>query len=187
MLSRAARSRAPYRALLAIAIAICAHTSVGRAQTASGATLPMAPTGMRARQATTLFTQTPMKPSVARWFIASTVDFGYLFFRPRFGAGFGQPFNTWGGLEASPSGSDTFAAGYAGLRVATPYVNVRTGISYTVSFARSFLPIAESYTRADAERNVSGHAAKSTATSTEVDLTRKKFFSDFFRLKLVEC
>ncbi len=124
-----------------------------------------------ARQATTLFSQTPLGGGPPRTFVATTIDLGYKFFRPRLSAGYGRPFDTWAGVDLNPQASNTFVGGYGGVRLATPFANLRSGLLYTLGFARSLLPIRDSYTRAQAERNLDEQNVHYAASSTELTLT----------------
>jgi hypothetical protein len=105
-----------------------------------------------------------------RAFIATTLDFGYKYVRPRLSAGYGRPFETWFGLDLNPEASNTHVGGYAGVRLATPVVDVRSGLLYNRSFFHSLLPVERSTTRAEAEVLLGGEPASYFAASSELTL-----------------
>ena len=101
-------------------------------------------------------------------FFATSIDVGFLYFRPRVSLGFGQPFSTWFGLDANPIISSEGAGGWLGLRAALPNINLRFGGRYFHSFRRSYLRPQNTYTITDIE-NRSGPA--SSYLSMEAELT----------------
>jgi hypothetical protein len=84
-----------------------------------------------------------------RWFIASRLDIGFFFLRPRLSAGFGKPHYSWVGVDATPILSTSAVGGYTGVRAEGKYFEARTGTLYQYSFNRSYLPAAPSYGRRD--------------------------------------
>lgn len=103
-----------------------------------------------------------------RHFIAAMVDVGLLYFRPRLAAGFGLPHHNWVGLEANPLISGEGVGGWAGLRAALPFADIRLGGRYRYAFRRSFLKPQETYTREEIEDRQGPH---STYVSLEAELS----------------
>lgn len=87
----------------------------------------------------------------SRPFIATTVDVGFVYFRPRVSLGYGRPFTKWVGIDANPVASSDGAGAYGGVRLELPYIDVRAGARYFVSFNRSYLPPKQNYERLDVE------------------------------------
>ena len=81
----------------------------------------------------------------ARWFIAGTVDLGYLFARPRFTFGYGKPHYKWLGVDANPLYSGEGVGAYVGVRGTLPNVDLRIGARGFYTFRRSFLCPTEDY------------------------------------------
>jgi hypothetical protein len=84
-----------------------------------------------------------------RWFLATSIDVGFEYLRPRLSVGYGKPHYFWAGLEANPIVAADSTGTYGGVRFAHPNVDLRVGGRYTYSFYRSFLPIQDSYDRDD--------------------------------------
>lgn len=84
-----------------------------------------------------------------RWFIASRLDAGFFFLRPRLSAGYGKPHFRWMGIDTVPILSTSAVGGYLGARVEMGSFEVRSGALYQFSFNRSFLPEQETYGRRD--------------------------------------
>ncbi|MEM9190946.1 MAG: hypothetical protein AAGF12_17305 [Myxococcota bacterium] len=80
-----------------------------------------------------------------RWFLAGAVDFGVLYFRPRFSGGFGTPYRSWIGFDVNPIFGGEGVGAYGGLRFAVPFVDLRVGARYFFTFRRSFLEPRDSY------------------------------------------
>jgi hypothetical protein len=85
----------------------------------------------------------------SRVFVSSTIDAGYLYFRPQIAFGYGKPHWSWIGAEISPSITSTGVREYAGLHAAFRYADLRVGGRYVFSFSRRFLEPRKSYTRED--------------------------------------
>lgn len=92
---------------------------------------------------------TRWRRGVERWFWATRLDAGFLFFRTRISAGYGRPHYDWFGLDAVPIVFLSAAGGYLGVRYQMPGLELRTGALYQYSFNRSFLRIQESYDKRD--------------------------------------
>lgn len=103
-----------------------------------------------------------------RWFVSGTVDLGFLYFRPRFSAGYGIPFRYWLGIDANPEFRGEGVGAWFGLRAFHPRVNLRVGGRYMYTFRRSFLTPANAFDHLDIE-NRSGSASR--YLSLEAELT----------------
>lgn len=101
-------------------------------------------------------TTQPVGPSLSTWadgqdrlFVASLVDVGFLFLRPRFHFGWGRPHYQWLGIEANPILSNSDLGAYAGIRGAVPYGDLRVGARWRHAFRRSFLDPQDSFDHLD--------------------------------------
>lgn len=108
-------------------------------------------------------------PKPKRWFIASRVDGGYAFFRPRVSVGYGTPHHVWGGFDVNPLVSTSSGGGYAGLRWDAQFFEVRSGVVYLQNFSRSVLPRREFYDGRDINTRI-GPNAEYLAWDSEVEL-----------------
>jgi hypothetical protein len=84
-----------------------------------------------------------------RPFIATTVDFGVPYLKPRFMAGYGRPFWSWIGVEAYPVIGLSGTGQYVGAAASIPGLTLRGGSRYFYPFTRTLLTPKESYTRSD--------------------------------------
>ena len=57
---------------------------------------------------------------VPRWFMAGAIDAGWLYFRPRFSAGYGRPHALWVGVDVNPIFGGSGVGGYAGSARISP-------------------------------------------------------------------
>lgn len=85
----------------------------------------------------------------ARPFVATTVDVGWVYLRPRVSAGYGTPFTSWIGVDANPIVLSAGVGAYGGVRFALPFVDLRVGSRYFYSFQHSYLAPSASYTQLD--------------------------------------
>jgi hypothetical protein len=83
----------------------------------------------------------------ARSFVATSIDVGYLYLRPRLLLGYGRPFWRAIAFEAGPEVSASYLSGFAGLRATLPYVNLRLGGRYVFAFQHYFLADQPKYDR----------------------------------------
>ncbi len=97
-----------------------------------------------------------------RAFVATQIDAGYLYLRPRVAVGYGRPHFQWLGLEANPIVTNGAVAGWAGLRASTPFADLRAGARTVYSLQRGYLAELDSYERLDLERSAGSHAKYST-------------------------
>lgn len=73
--------------------------------------------------------------------------------------GYGKPFWRWIGIDANPAVSNKYLAGYAGLRLALPIVELRAGARYTRDWAQSVLAPQNGYDRLEFESQTLGLAS----------------------------
>ena len=102
-----------------------------------------------------------------RFFVSSTVDVGYLYFRPQLAIGYGKPHWSWVGAEISPSITSSSALEYAGLRAAFRYVDLRVGGRYVFSLNRRFLEPKASFSREDIDTRT-GSPSRYVALNGEI-------------------
>jgi hypothetical protein len=105
-----------------------------------------------------------------RLFLATMLEAGYAYVRPRFAAGYGRPYWRWVGVEAYPLVSLGGLGQYAGVAAALPGVSARFGGRYYYPFSRSFLVPRESFSRLDIER-LDGPKADYLALEAELNGT----------------
>lgn len=84
-----------------------------------------------------------------RSFLATTLDVGWTYIRPRASLGYGKPFGTWVGIDLNPIFSGNGIGAYGGLRIALPRLDLRFGPRYFLSFNREYLNPQNSYNRLD--------------------------------------
>lgn len=106
----------------------------------------------------------------SRVFVSSTIDAGYLYFRPQIALGYGKPHWSWIGAEISPSITSTGAREYAGLHAAFRYLDLRVGGRYVFSFSRRFLAPRKSYSRDDIDTR-SGPPSRYAALDAEASFS----------------
>jgi hypothetical protein len=106
----------------------------------------------------------------SRLFISSTMDVGYLYFRPEIAIGYGRPHWSWVGVELSPSITNTSVLEYAGLRAASRYIDFRAGGRYVFSFSHRFLQPEASYSRDEIDTRA-GSPTRYVALDAEVSFS----------------
>ncbi len=89
-----------------------------------------------------------------RTFLATTLDVGWVYLRPRASLGYGKPFSSWIGIDANPLIIGTGLGAYGGLRLALPRFDLRVGPRYFASFNRNYLNPQQSYNRVDLDSTV---------------------------------
>jgi hypothetical protein len=89
------------------------------------------------------------EPGRARPFVATTIDAGYLYLRPRVSAGYGVPFRLWAGVDLNPIAQGTGLGAYSGLRFQIPWFDLRIGARGFFAFDHTFLPAQPHYSSAD--------------------------------------
>src|SRR6187431_1756187 len=118
-----------------------------------------------------------MDPRMARsWatlpprpFVATTVDVGFVYLRPRLSLGYGRPFTEWIGWDANPIATTNGLGAYTGLRLEIPHLDFRIGPRYFASFNHTYLPSQDSYSRLDLESNA-GKPSRTLTFEAELDL-----------------
>ncbi len=103
-----------------------------------------------------------------RAFLATTLDVGWTYLRPRASIGYGKPFGTWIGLDANPIISGVGLGAYGGLRLALPRFDIRIGPRYFASFNRNYLNPQGSYNRQDLDSTV-GQPSRVLTYEVEVE------------------
>ncbi|HVH41665.1 MAG TPA: hypothetical protein VM925_04960, partial [Labilithrix sp.] len=106
----------------------------------------------------------------ARWFLATTVDVGFVYARPRASVGYGKPFTSWAGLDVNPLATGNGLGAYGGLRIELPYVDLRVGARYFRAFTRTYLAPQPSYDRLQLETE-SGALARVLTLESELDVS----------------
>ena len=121
-----------------------------------------------------------MDPKMARsWgalppraFISTTVDFGFVYFKPRVSFGYGKPFTSWVGVDANVIAQRSGLGAYTGLRVEIPHLDWRVGPRFFRSFEHTYLNEQDSYDRIEFERVITT-PAKTLTWETEADLNAR--------------
>lgn len=84
-----------------------------------------------------------------RWFVSTKSDLGTPYIKPYFSAGYGLPLFIWGGVDVNSITTMEFTQVYAGIRAATPVLDLAFGFRDTLSFGKPFLAPKPSFTRSD--------------------------------------
>lgn len=92
-----------------------------------------------------------------RWFFSATGEVGAIYGRASGAFGYGRPHWFWFGAETSAALGTGGGATYAGLRFASPRVDVRVGARYLFATSQRFLVPRESYTKDDTEERVGAY------------------------------
>jgi hypothetical protein len=143
--------------VLAMFVAITTHAAAASAQDLGGpafdAPLPPEPPpeayGMTPDALIDLQMRRSWNEGEARTFLASTLDVGWVYLRPRVSLGYGKPFKSWFGLDVNPIVAGQGLGAYGGLRLALPRFDLRVGPRYFASFNRNYLLPQRSYNRVD--------------------------------------
>ena len=104
-----------------------------------------------------------------RTFVATTVDIGFVYLRPRLSLGYGRPFTQWIGIDANPIAAQNGLGAYAGVRVEVPHLDLRLGPRYFASFNHTYLLTQPSYSRLELESNA-GDPSRTLTLEAELDL-----------------
>jgi hypothetical protein len=104
-----------------------------------------------------------------RTFMATTVDVGFVYLRPRLSLGYGRPFTQWIGVDFNPIATQNGLGVYGGLRLEIPHLDFRVGPRYFASFNHTYLPPQASYSRLDLESNA-GQPSRTLTFEAELDL-----------------
>jgi hypothetical protein len=84
-----------------------------------------------------------------RWFVSTKSDLGAIYAKPYFSFGYGVPHWLWGGVDVNSITTLEFTQAYAGVRAASPLVDLAFGVRDTLSFNKPFVAPAATITRAD--------------------------------------
>jgi hypothetical protein len=116
----------------------------------------------------------PPEPLVDYWqggaprpFVSSRIEGGIIYAKPQVAVGYGQPYWTWIGIEAYPMTTNSFFAGYVGIRAALPFLSLSFGARDSYSYYRSFLPPGDHYVSDDLS-SLNGAHARYVAIEAEV-------------------
>jgi hypothetical protein len=142
-------------------------TSPGLGRADEPATSPATPTSREAwiqcpRCHPEYWTSEPARP-----FISLRLDAGYLYLKPRFSFGFGQPFALWGGVDAVPLVTPDAAGGYSGLHLQIDWFELRAGARFVHAFRHQFLTPKDSYSLVDLAQDT-GHPSDYLGLEAEV-------------------
>jgi hypothetical protein len=102
-----------------------------------------------------------------RPFLATTIDVGYLYLRPRLSVGFGKPFNTWLGIDVNPIVTNNGFGGYAGVRFQIPWFDLRFGALPFEAFQHEYLAPMAHYSSVDLQETT-GVTSKYVTLETEL-------------------
>jgi hypothetical protein len=114
-----------------------------------------------------------------RLFLASTVEGGFVYARPRFAVGYGRPYWRFAGLETYPLASLNGVGYYAGLSAALPGITLRLGGRYSYPYSMYYLLPQSSFSRLDLERQ-EGSKAEYLALESELNATVPVFVGSAF-------
>lgn len=84
-----------------------------------------------------------------RWFVSARPELGTPYLKPYFSAGYGLPHWFWAGVDVNAIVTAEMTQAYAGVRAASPVLDVAFGARDTWSYRKRFLPARASYTRSD--------------------------------------
>jgi hypothetical protein len=84
-----------------------------------------------------------------RWFVSSKSDLGTPYVKPYVSFGYGMPHWIWAGVDVNAISTLEMVQGYTGVRAATPILDLAFGVRDTLSFNKTFLAPATSFSRDD--------------------------------------
>lgn len=154
--------------VLLVATSSSASSTATVSASAFSSSLPQAPRQTRS-QPMGLVGGLPPEPwarGLPRYFLATAVDFGFLYLRPRLSLGYGLPHQEWLGLDVNPIASQNGLGAYGGVRVSAPHLDIRAGARFFLPFQRSFLTPRDSYGRLELEDRT-GPSAKYVTLEVE--------------------
>jgi hypothetical protein len=102
-----------------------------------------------------------------RPFLATTIDVGYLYLRPRLTLGYGKPFTTFVALDINPLVTNEGYGAYGGLRVQIPWFDLRAGARAFEAFTHEYLTPQAHYNSVDLEETT-GTKSKYVTLETEL-------------------
>lgn len=86
-----------------------------------------------------------------RLFVATRNELGPTYVKPYISFGYGLPHWFWTGVDLNAILTTEMAQAYAGLRAASPLLDLAAGIRDTKSFGKPFLPLQARYTGGDVD------------------------------------
>jgi len=110
----------------------------------------------------------PWKQGRVRPFLATRLDVGFLFLKPRLSVGYGRPHNVWVGVDANPLLNFEGAGLWGGVRGTLGWIDLRAGARYWYSWNRSYLERRARYDKDDVEDRAEPNAS---FVSLEAELT----------------
>ena len=113
-------------------------------------------------------TGNPWRQGRPRPFLATRLDLGFLFLKPRVSVGYGRPHDVWFGLDINPLISFEGIGAWGGLRGTLGWLDLRMGARYQYTWNRSFLAPKVSYNKDDIEDRA---GPDSSYVSLEAELT----------------
>jgi len=103
-----------------------------------------------------------------RAFLSLTMDAGYLYLKPRFSFGYGEPFTIWGGIDAGPIVTPDYAGGYSGLRLEIAWFGLRAGARAVHAFQHQYLRPQAAYNLVDLSQ-ITGLASDYVSLEAEME------------------
>lgn len=97
-----------------------------------------------------------------RLFVATSLDVGFLYVRPRVALGYGKPHYAWFGVDGNPTIAGPGAGMYGGLRLSVPHFDLRIGARHFSAFQHAYLRPRPSYDRVQLESTELGSASVDT-------------------------
>jgi hypothetical protein len=166
----------------AVSFARCTLTLIGCALSWTGSLFAAEPVGEHIPDAEPPLAILPTPPDAlidpamarswgtlpARGFLATTVDVGFVYVRPRLSIGYGRPFTQWVGVDVNPIAQTSGLGAYGGARIEIPHFDFRIGSRYFSAFTRTYLADKPSYSRLDIE-NDTGAKARVLTLEAEFD------------------
>ncbi len=104
-----------------------------------------------------------------RPFLATRVDVGFLYLKPRVSLGYGRPHHAWVGVDFNPIVSLRHAGLWGGLRGTLGWIDLRVGGRYQYAWHRSLLQPRATYTQDDIN-DLSGPASSLLSLEAELSL-----------------
>jgi hypothetical protein len=95
------------------------------------------------------------------------MDAGYLYLKPRFSLGYGQPFTIWGGIDVSPIVTPDYGGGYSGLRLEIAWFDLRAGARAVHAFQHQYLTPKNAYNLVDLSQ-ITDHASDYISLEAEM-------------------
>jgi hypothetical protein len=124
-----------------------------------------------------------------RWFLAQRTELGPPYIKPYVSAGYGLPHWIWTGVDVNAIATLDMVQLYAGLRAASPVLDLAFGLRDTWSFDKPLLVPADRFTGADV-RDASGASLRYLAWEAEavavVPLPHFAVAADFIAVRTLD-